>query len=260
MRACLPTLSRRKYSLARRTSPRAETSIFSILGECTGNVRSTPTPKDCLRTVKVSRTPSPWRLMTTPSKTCVRRRVPSMTWKWTFTRSPAWKRGTRRSCVRSRESITVLMGVRRGARMGSRGGRSCLRTLMSPAARLLEPPVAHAGMMAGQQHVRNRPAAPLRRARVVGVLGAAAERRREGLLHGAGVVAEHARELAQHGVQDDHRRTLSARQHIAPDRQLLGAVMLEDALVEAFVSAADERQRLLLRQLCGQRVVEQPAA
>ena len=50
----------------------------SIFGECTGNVRSTPTPKDCLRTVKVSRTPSPWRLMTTPSKTCVRRRVPSI--------------------------------------------------------------------------------------------------------------------------------------------------------------------------------------
>ena len=35
----------------------------SILGECTGNVRSTPTPNDCLRTVNVSRTPLPWRLM-----------------------------------------------------------------------------------------------------------------------------------------------------------------------------------------------------
>ena len=58
-----------------------------------GNVRSTPTPKDCLRTVKVSRTPWPWRLMTTPSKTWVRRRVPSMTWKWTRTRSPAWNAG-----------------------------------------------------------------------------------------------------------------------------------------------------------------------
>ena len=37
----------------------AMTSIFSILGECSGNVRSTPTPNDCLRTVKVSRTPCP---------------------------------------------------------------------------------------------------------------------------------------------------------------------------------------------------------
>ena len=45
----------------------------SILGECTGKVRSTPTPNDCLRTVNVSRSPLPWRLMTTPSKTWVRR-------------------------------------------------------------------------------------------------------------------------------------------------------------------------------------------
>ena len=72
-----------------------------------GNVRSTPTPNDCLRTVKVSRTPWPWRLMTTPSKTWVRRRVPSMTWKWTRTRSPAWKSGTRRSWARSRLSMTL---------------------------------------------------------------------------------------------------------------------------------------------------------
>ena len=36
----------------------------SIFGECTGNVRSTPTPNDCLRTVKVSRAPWPWRLIT----------------------------------------------------------------------------------------------------------------------------------------------------------------------------------------------------
>ena len=69
----------------------------SIFGECTGKVRSTPTPNDCLRTVKVSRTPLPWRLITIPSNTCVRRRWPSTTWKWTRTRSPAWKAGTRRS-------------------------------------------------------------------------------------------------------------------------------------------------------------------
>ena len=39
------------------------------------------TPNDCLRTVNVSRAPWPWRLITTPSNTWVRRRVPSMTWK-----------------------------------------------------------------------------------------------------------------------------------------------------------------------------------
>ncbi len=35
------------------------TSIFSIFGECTGKVRSTPTPKEILRTVNVSRAPEP---------------------------------------------------------------------------------------------------------------------------------------------------------------------------------------------------------
>ena len=97
----------RAWRAARRRGRRPRCARSS--GECSGNVRSTPTPKDCLRTVNVSRTPSPWRLMTTPSKTCVRRRVPSMTWKWTRTRSPAWNCGTRRSCVRSRLSMTVLI-------------------------------------------------------------------------------------------------------------------------------------------------------
>jgi hypothetical protein len=50
------------------------TSIFSIFGEWSGNVRSTPTPNDCFRTVNVSRTPAPWRLITIPSKTWMRRR------------------------------------------------------------------------------------------------------------------------------------------------------------------------------------------
>ena len=42
--------------MARRTSPRVTTSILATIGECTGKVRSTPTPKLTLRTVKVSRT------------------------------------------------------------------------------------------------------------------------------------------------------------------------------------------------------------
>ena len=110
----------RAWRAARRRGRRPR--CFSIFGECTGNVRSTPTPKDCLRTVNVSRAPWPWRLITTPSKTWVRRRVPSMTWKWTRTRSPAWNAGTRRSWARSRLSMTVLMAKRTaaGRRRGSR--------------------------------------------------------------------------------------------------------------------------------------------
>ena len=73
------------------------TSILSIFGECSGNVRSTPTPNEFLRTVNVSRAPAPWRLITIPSNTWMRWRVPSMTRKWTRTVSPALNRGTSRS-------------------------------------------------------------------------------------------------------------------------------------------------------------------
>src|SRR5918995_1097685 len=91
----------------------AATSIFSIFGECTGNVRSTPTPNDCLRTVKVSRAPAPWRLITIPSNTWIRRRCPSITWKWTRTVSPALNRGMPvRSWARSSVSMILLMGRR----------------------------------------------------------------------------------------------------------------------------------------------------
>src|SRR5436309_4410275 len=88
----------------------AVTSIRSIFGECTGNVRSTPTPNDCLRTVNVSRTPAPCRLITIPSKTCTLRRWPSITWKWTRTESPALNGGRFvRSWRCSRLSMTRFM-------------------------------------------------------------------------------------------------------------------------------------------------------
>ena len=64
------------------------TSILSIFGECSGNVRSTPTPNEFLRTVNVSRAPAPWRLITMPSNTWIRWRGPSITRKWTRTCRP----------------------------------------------------------------------------------------------------------------------------------------------------------------------------
>src|SRR5690242_372198 len=91
----------------------------SIFGECTGKVRSTPTPNDCLRTVNVSRTPAPWRLSTIPSKTCTRRRWPSITWKCTRTVSPALNGGRFvRSWRCSMLSITLLIERGPSARRG----------------------------------------------------------------------------------------------------------------------------------------------
>src|SRR6266516_4076559 len=83
----------------------------SIFGECSGNVRSTPTPKDCFRTVKVSRAPAPWRLRTMPSQTWIRARWPSITLKCTLTVSPALNCGmSSRIWARSIDSITLLIG------------------------------------------------------------------------------------------------------------------------------------------------------
>src|SRR5690242_17628032 len=65
-----------------------------MTGVCTGKVRSTPTPKLTLRTVKVSRIPPPWRRMTAPWKTWIRERLPSTTRTCTFRVSPGRKSGT----------------------------------------------------------------------------------------------------------------------------------------------------------------------
>ena len=48
-------------------------------GECTGNVRSTPTPCEILRTVNVSRAPPPLRAITRPWNTWMRSFSPSLT-------------------------------------------------------------------------------------------------------------------------------------------------------------------------------------
>src|SRR3954453_7615805 len=111
-------------------------SILSIFGECTGNVRSTPTPNDCLRTVKVSRTPAPWRLITTPSKTWMRRRSPSITWKWTRTVSPALNCGIpSRSCARSSSSMILLIREPAGGRPAANGSSHHTEALGRPVDR-----------------------------------------------------------------------------------------------------------------------------
>src|ERR1700712_3296020 len=68
--------------------------MLSKIGEWIGKVRSTPTPKETLRTVKVRPTPEPWSLITTPWKTWIRERLPSTTLTCTLMVSPARKSGT----------------------------------------------------------------------------------------------------------------------------------------------------------------------
>src|SRR5712664_2437782 len=93
MRAALPASRRRKYSLARRTRPFRRSPISAIEGACSGKIRSTPTPAEILRTVKVSLMPPPRRAMQMPSNACRRSFSPSRTRTMTRTVSPGAKAG-----------------------------------------------------------------------------------------------------------------------------------------------------------------------
>src|SRR6266545_6056806 len=218
----------------------------SIFGECSGKVRSTPTPNDCFRTVKVSRTPLPWRLMTMPSKTWVRLRFPSTTWKCTRTRSPAPNLGR---CFRSRFSrLSMTVPIRRMIgwelkKSTSPGARAATRkvsgeALLRPLLRLLQPPLLHAGVIAREQDVGDLPAAIGRGAGVVRVLGGSQIGRAVGLLDRALGVAERAGQLAQHRIGDHHRGQLAAREHVTADRNRLVREVLHHPLIEALVASA----------------------
>src|SRR3954469_13689287 len=67
--------------------------MVSKIGEWSGKVRSTPTPKETLRTVNVRPTPEPCTRITTPWKIWTREREPSTTLTCTLTVSPARKSG-----------------------------------------------------------------------------------------------------------------------------------------------------------------------
>src|SRR6478752_5437990 len=179
----------------------------SILGECRGNVRSTPIPKDCLRTVKVSRTPAPWRLITMPSNTWMRWRCPSITLKCTRTVSPALNRGTSRAWRRSMSEMT-LIGERNGRPWNAR----------------------HRAVVAGAQHVGHPPPPELLRPGVVRIFGQPAERLGVGVMLVALALAEGALQLAGDRVDHGHRRHLAPREHVAPDRHLVVREVVVDAL------------------------------
>ena len=61
----------------------------STIGACTGNILSTPTPKDSLRTVIVLFKATPFVAIMTPSNVWILSRLPSETLTLTFTVSPA---------------------------------------------------------------------------------------------------------------------------------------------------------------------------
>src|SRR5438477_701789 len=173
------------------------TSIRAIVGECTGKVRSTPIPKDIFRTVNVSRSPPPWRRITTPWKTWMRSRPASATRTCTRTVSPGLKSGrSSRKRGRSTRSVLFMAGsrVREGASAdahvstglsatdASRAGSVAVEEVGAVAPGLLGggafPPPGDPRVVAGQQDVGDLHAAELPGARVVRVIESAV---REGL-------------------------------------------------------------------------------
>ena len=175
---------------------------LAMIGECTGKVRSTPTPKLTLRTVNVSRAPLPWRRITAPWKSWTRSRVPSTTRTWTFSVSPGAKSGMSSRRLGAVDEIGAVhregLQVRRRERgdasgRPSSGGNSRQRGApprrssgpatqigaagAGPAQRLGPPPAGDPGVVARPQHLGHVPVAELGRARVLRVLDEPRHRR-----------------------------------------------------------------------------------
>src|SRR4051794_30290230 len=200
-----------------------------MIGEWTGNVRSTPTPKLTLRTVKVSRAPLPWRRTTTPWNSWTRSRLPSTTRTWTFRVSPGPKSGTSsRSATRSTRSVRFMARRSSGREKGAADDASGCRAQELAAVeavllgelgeerpldigelaaaeevgpsrqrspqRLRGAPAGDAAVVSAREHGGDRPPAELRRARVLRVLEQPV---RERLLPRGRLVAERARQQAR---------------------------------------------------------------
>src|SRR5205085_8062404 len=112
---------------------------------------------------------------------------------------------------------------------GKRSALARLSLRLRAFAAALPPPLADTLVMPGQQDLGHAPAAMLGWPCVVRVLGPAVERLAERLLDARALVAQRARQLAQHRVADDHRGQLATREHVAPDGEPVAAEMLEDA-------------------------------
>src|SRR6266436_8402118 len=81
-----------------------------MIGECSGNMRSTPWPNEIFRTVNDARAPPRCIPMTMPSNTWMRSLSPSRTFTCTRTVSPAFICGRSVSCVFSTSSIAPMGG------------------------------------------------------------------------------------------------------------------------------------------------------
>src|SRR5437868_3534915 len=201
-------------------------------GECTMKVLSTPTPCVTRRTVKFCRRPPPVTRITVPSKTWMRSRVPSTTLACTLTVSPARKAGTFSFCCSFSSCWITFMSLPLLISVAVGGGRVPLR-------RLLLSPLLDAGVVPGQQHLRNPHAAELRR---TGELRASGQLTTERVLRQRARVADHPRHQASHRVDHDHGRDLASTEHVIADRDLTGRQACAHPVVDPLVAPAHDDQ------------------
>src|SRR3954464_12875988 len=208
-----------------------------MIGECTGKVRSTPTPKLTFRTVKVSRLPLPLRRITMPWNTWTRSRLPSTTRTCTLRVSPGAKSGmSSRSWVRSTRSVAFIgnsgieepgmllgvPGVREFAEQRLVGGTRAAGEQIGPATQCgpqcaRPPPALHPGVVAAREHLGDRMPAVLGRTGVLRVLEQAGSER---LVGARGLVAHHPRHEPGDCVDHHRSRRLSAGEHEVAHREL----------------------------------------
>jgi hypothetical protein len=116
---------------------------------------------------------------------------------------------------------------------------------------LLTPPLRDLLVVAGEQNIRNGVA--LERARA-GVLRIFEQAIREALLRKALLRADHARQLANTGIQKHHRSEFSTREHVIADGNFAQAAGVDDPLVEAFEPPRNQKDTGSLAQFGGKRV------
>src|SRR2546425_4658121 len=182
-------------------------------------MRSTPTPAEIFRTVKVALMPAPRRAIHTPSNACSRSLSPSRTRTMTRTVSPGSNAG--RSVRNPSRSTALNRSIACSLSPSVRPWVASCALFFQPLRPQIGPPLARDALdfrraplrnlvvIAAQQYRRDiqsaiaeRPGVARRRQHSVVV------RVRRGRL----VVAQGPREQPHHGVDDAQRRRLSARE------------------------------------------------
>src|SRR5450759_5190886 len=233
-------------------------STWSMIGECSGKMRSTPCPNDTLRTVKVARAPPRCIPITIPSNTWIRSLSPSRTFTCTRTVSPdfIWDRSF--NCppsIASIARIVVLLPSHSGDRpvapsilhqlaqngalfvIQLGGGQQFRPPRQSSRHRLPLSPAPDLRVMPREQHVRHLEAAELGWPRVVRVVE---QPTRERIPLNRLLVTHGARQQPDDRVEHHQRRQLAAGEDVVADRYFLGRHLVADPLGHALVPAAED--------------------